>query len=62
MKSQFQFLLLKAILELEFNFAMKMKMKPCQFKHFHKYLTNLSKKIDDSTDNVDLLLVRDNHI
>ena len=26
----------------------KMKMKPCQFKHFHKYLTNLSKKIDGS--------------
>ena len=22
----------------------KMKMKPCQLKHFHKYLTNLSKK------------------
>ena len=38
----------------------KMKMKPCQFKHFHKYLTNLSKKIDGSTSSVDLLLVRDN--
>ena len=37
----------------------KMKMKPCQFKHFHKYLNNLSKKIDGSTDTVDLLLVRD---
>ena len=38
----------------------KMKMKPCQFKHFHKYLTNLSKKIDASTNYVDLLLVKDN--
>ena len=38
----------------------KMKMKPCQFKHFHKYLINLSKKIDGSTNSVDLLLVRDN--
>mgnify|MGYP000326038502 CR=1 FL=1 len=38
----------------------KMKMKPCQFKHFHNYLTNLSKKIDGCTDSVDLLLVRDN--
>ena len=38
----------------------KMKMKPYQFKHFHKYLTNLSKKIDGSTSSVDLLLVRDN--
>ena len=38
----------------------KMKMKPCQFKHFHNYLTNLIKKIDGSTSSVDLLLVRDN--
>ena len=38
----------------------KMNMNPCQFKHFHKYLTNLSKKIDGSTSRVDLLLVRDN--
>ncbi|MAI86735.1 MAG: hypothetical protein CMF99_06195 [Candidatus Marinimicrobia bacterium] len=38
----------------------KMKMKTCQFKHFYKYLTNLSKKIDVSTGSVDLLLVRDN--
>lgn len=38
----------------------KMKMRPCQFKYFHKYLTNLSKKIDGSTNSIDLLLVRDN--
>ncbi len=38
----------------------KMKMKPCQFRHFHKYLSNLSERIDGATNSVDLLLVRDN--
>ena len=38
----------------------KMKMKPCQFRLFHRYLTNLSKRIDSTTNSVDLLLVKDN--
>ena len=38
----------------------KMKMKPCQFRHFYEYLINLSKGLDGTTDSVDLLLVRDN--
>lgn len=37
----------------------KMKMKPCQFRHFHYYLDNLSKKLDDKTESIDLLLVKD---
>ena len=36
----------------------KMKMKPCQFRLFHRYLTNLSKRIDSTTDSVDLLFLR----
>jgi|TARA_B100001250_G_C19767622_1_gene775523 hypothetical protein len=38
----------------------KMKMKPCQFQLFHKYLTSLFKGLDGTTDSVDLLLVKDN--
>ena len=38
----------------------KMKMKLCQFRHFNDYLTRLSERIDDRTDNVELLLVKDN--
>ena len=37
----------------------KMKMKMCQFKHFNQYLVRLSKQINDGTDVVDLLLVKD---
>jgi hypothetical protein len=38
----------------------KMKMELCQFCHFNDYLTRLSERIDDKTDNVELLLVKDN--
>mgnify|MGYP001268021545 CR=1 FL=1 len=38
----------------------KMKMKPCQFFLFHRYLSNLSKQIHSTTNSVDLLLVKDN--
>ena len=38
----------------------KMKMRPCQFKLFHNYLYNKSKKIDGSDSSVELLLVKDN--
>ena len=37
----------------------KMKMKLCQFRHFHNYLNNLSKKLNSETESVDLLLVKD---
>ncbi|MBA66129.1 MAG: hypothetical protein CMG55_10050 [Candidatus Marinimicrobia bacterium] len=37
----------------------KMKMKPCQFRHFHNYLNNLSKKLHSKTESVELLLVKD---
>ena len=37
----------------------KMKMRPCQFRHFHNYLNNLSKKLHSRTESVDLLLVKD---
>ena len=38
----------------------KMKLKFCQFKLFHNYLTNKSGKLCSDTTHVDLLLVRDN--
>ena len=38
----------------------KMKMKPCQFRLFHDYLSRLSKRINENTDFVELLLVKDN--
>ena len=38
----------------------KMKMKPCQFRLFHNYLSRLSKRINENTDFVELLLVKDN--
>ena len=37
----------------------KMKMRGCQFKLFHNYLFNISKKIIRTTDSVELLLVKD---
>ena len=37
----------------------KMKMKACQFKLFHNYLFNISKKIYGATDRVELVLVKD---
>jgi len=37
----------------------KMIMKPCQFILFNNYLTNLSRRLDENTDNVELLLVKD---
>ena len=37
----------------------KMKMKMCQFRHFNQYLLRLSSEIEQDTDVVDLLLVRD---
>lgn len=37
----------------------KMKMKPCQFRLFHNYLFNISKKLGGATDRVELLLVKD---
>tara|TARA_Y100001970_G_C13982742_1_gene724040 strand:+ start:482 stop:781 length:300 start_codon:yes stop_codon:yes gene_type:complete len=37
----------------------KMKMKRCQFRHFHKYLSSMIKKIDYSTESVELLVVKD---
>tara|TARA_Y100001970_G_scaffold43916_1_gene54833 strand:+ start:841 stop:1197 length:357 start_codon:yes stop_codon:yes gene_type:complete len=37
----------------------KMKMKPCQFRLFHNYLFNISKKLNEKTDGVELLLVKD---
>ena len=37
----------------------KMKMKPCQFRHFHNYLNHLSKKLHSKTESVELLLVKD---
>ena len=36
----------------------KMKMKPCQFRLFHNYLFSISKKLDESSDTVELLLVK----
>ena len=38
----------------------KMKLKFCQFKLFHNYLKNKSRKLSSDTNHVDLLLVRDN--
>ena len=38
----------------------KMKMKPCQFRLFHNYLSKLSESINENTDFVELLLVKDN--
>ena len=38
----------------------KMKMKPCQFRLFNNYLSQLSKQINEHTDSVELLLVKDN--
>ena len=35
----------------------KMKMKPCQFRLFHNYLFNTSKKLIENTNTVDLVLV-----
>ena len=37
----------------------KMKMKPCQFRLFHHYLTGVSEKINENTETVELLLVKD---
>ncbi len=37
----------------------KMKMKPCQFRLFNNYLGRLSKEINEHTDSVELLLVKD---
>ena len=43
------------------NFCnVKMKMKPCQFRFFNNYLSQLSKQINEHTDSVELLLVKDN--
>ena len=36
----------------------KMKMKPCQFRLFHNYLFSISKMLDESSDTVELLLVK----
>ena len=38
----------------------EMKMKSCQFRFFHNYLINKYKKINSSTTDVVLLLVKDN--
>lgn len=37
----------------------KMRMKPCQFRLFHNYLFNISKKLIATTDKVELVLVKD---
>ena len=37
----------------------KMKMRGCQFKLFHNYLFNISKKLIATTDKVELVLVKD---
>ena len=37
----------------------KMKMKPCQFRLFHRYLTGVSEKINENTETVELFLVKD---
>ena len=37
----------------------KMKMKPCQFRLFHRYLEGVSEKIDENTETVELFLVKD---
>ena len=38
----------------------KMRMKICQIRHFHNYLSRLSRHIDENTETVELLLVKDN--
>ena len=38
----------------------KMQLKMCQFKLFNNYLINVSKKISSSTNQVELLLVKNN--
>ena len=38
----------------------QMKLKMCQFKLFNNYLINVSKKISSSTNQVELLLVKNN--
>tara|TARA_B100000029_G_C17229420_1_gene834776 strand:- start:48 stop:347 length:300 start_codon:yes stop_codon:yes gene_type:complete len=40
-------------------YNIKMKMKPCQFKLFNNYLKKLSSEINEFTENIDLLLVKD---
>ena len=37
----------------------KLKMKSCQFQLFHRYLGGVSQKINEDTDSVELLLVKD---
>ena len=49
----------RKIVNVEFC-NVKMKLKFCQFKLFHNYLTNKSIKLSSDTNHVDLLLVRDN--
>ncbi len=38
----------------------KMKLRYCQFKHFHYYLMRISEKLTSEINTVDLLLVKDN--
>lgn len=49
----------KSIFNVEFC-NIKMKLKMCQFKLFHNYLTNISGNLTSDIYEVELLLVRDN--